>query len=38
MINNDEKTVRKPKGKRAQETQMFRGMPKSKAKMTVEIK
>jgi len=29
MIKKDDKAVRKPKGKIAQETQMLRGMPKS---------
>jgi hypothetical protein len=38
MINNDEKAVRKPKAKRAQETQMLRGMPKSKEKALVKTK
>jgi hypothetical protein len=29
MIKKDDKAMRKPKGKRAQETQMLGGMPKS---------
>ena len=33
MIKNDEKVVRKPKGKGAQETQMLGGMPKSQEKV-----
>jgi hypothetical protein len=32
MIKKDDKTVRKPKGKRAQENQMLGGMPKSQEK------
>ena len=32
MIEKDDKAVRKPKGKRAQETQMLGGMPKSQEK------
>ena len=32
MIKKDDKAVRKPKGKRAQETQMLGGMPKSQEK------
>jgi hypothetical protein len=39
MINNDKKKVaRKPKDKRAQETQMLGGMPKSKEKAIVKTK
>ena len=32
MIKKDDKAMRKPKGKRAQETQMLGGMPKSQEK------
>jgi hypothetical protein len=32
MIKKDDKAVRKPKGKRAQETQMLGDMPKSQEK------
>jgi hypothetical protein len=39
MIKKDDRAVRKPKGKRAQETQMLEGMPKSlKKKVTSKIK
>jgi hypothetical protein len=30
--------MRKPKGKGTQETQMLRGMPRSKGKVTIKIK
>ena len=33
MIKKDEKVVRKPKGKKAQETQMLGSMPKSQEKV-----
>jgi len=38
MIKKDDKAVRKPKGKRAQETQMLGGMPKSQEKVITKIK
>jgi len=39
MIKKDDRAMRKPKGKRAQETQMLGGMPKSlKKKVTSKIK
>jgi len=37
-IKKDDKAVRKPKGKRAQETQMLGGMPKSQEKVITKIK
>ena len=38
MIKKEDKAVRKPKGKRAQETQILGGMPKSKEKVITKIK
>ena len=38
MIKKDDKAVRKPKGKRAQETQMLVGVPKSQEKVITKIK
>jgi len=38
LIKKDNKAVRKPKGKRAQETQMLGGMPKSQEKVITKIK
>jgi len=38
MIKKNDKAVRKPKGKRAQETQMLGGMPKSQEKVITKIK
>jgi len=38
MIKKDDKAVRKPKGTRAQETQMLGGMPKLQEKVTTKIK
>ena len=38
MIKKDDKAARMPKGKRAQETQMLRGMPKSQEKVITKIK
>jgi hypothetical protein len=38
MIKKDDKAVRKPKGKRAQETQMLGGMTKSQEKVITKIK
>jgi len=38
MIKKDDKAVRKPKGKRAQETQMLGGILKSLEKVTSKIK
>jgi hypothetical protein len=38
MIKKDNKAVRKPKGKRAQKTQMLGGMPKSQEKVITMIK
>jgi hypothetical protein len=38
MIKKDEKAVRKPKGKRAQETKNARGYAKSQEKMIVKTK
>jgi hypothetical protein len=38
MIKKDNKAVRKPKGKRAQKTQMLGGMPKSQENMITKIK
>ena len=38
MIKKDDKAMRKPKGERAQETQMLGGMPKSQEKVITKIK
>jgi hypothetical protein len=38
MIKKDDKAMRKPKGKRAQETQMLEGMPKSQENVITKIK
>jgi len=38
MIKKNDKAVRKPKGKRAQEIQMLGGMPKSQEKVITKIK
>jgi len=38
MIKKNDKAVRKPKGKRAQETQVLGGMPKSQEKVITKIK
>ena len=38
MIKKEDKAVRKPKGKRAQETQILGGMPISQEKVITKIK
>ena len=38
MIKKDDRAMRKQKGKRAQETQMLGGMPKSQEKVITKIK